>query len=61
VPSGPPQGTGLHKYYIMLYKQEGEIDVEDTDRIPFTDAGRSGFKSPGEASLFTPRSKDFRV
>ena len=51
----------MHKYYIMLYKQEGEIDVEDTDRIPFTDAGRSGFKSPGEASLFPPRSKDFRV
>jgi phosphatidylethanolamine-binding protein (PEBP) family uncharacterized protein len=56
VPSGPPQGTGEHKYYIMLYKQEGEIDVEDTDRTPFTDSGRSGFKSPGERCRFSPQS-----
>jgi len=53
VPSGPPQGTGEHKYYVMLYKQEGEVDVEDADRTPFTDSGRSGFKSPAFAEKYS--------
>lgn len=27
--SGPPQGTGLHRYIFLLYKQSGKIVYEE--------------------------------
>ncbi|XP_044763039.1 phosphatidylethanolamine-binding protein homolog F40A3.3-like [Coccinella septempunctata] len=33
VGSGPPQGTGLHRYVFLVYKQNGKIDF-DEKRLP---------------------------
>ncbi|XP_017079230.2 LOW QUALITY PROTEIN: protein D2 [Drosophila eugracilis] len=30
--SGPPQGTGLHRYVFLLYKQSGKLEF-DEDRV----------------------------
>ncbi|XP_055615676.1 protein D3-like [Toxorhynchites rutilus septentrionalis] len=30
--SGPPQGTGLHRYVFLIYKQNGKIDLSDAPR-----------------------------
>lgn len=29
VGSGPPQGTGLHRYIFLLYKQPGKLEIEE--------------------------------
>ncbi|XP_065220697.1 protein D3-like [Planococcus citri] len=43
--SGPPQGTGLHRYTFLIYKQPGKIDLKDHPRITNKSvAGRFGFK-----------------
>ncbi|XP_043653727.1 protein D3 [Drosophila teissieri] len=44
VGSGPPEGTGLHRYIFLLYRQENKI--EETPTIPNTiRAGRLNFKA----------------
>lgn len=30
--SGPPQGSGLHRYVFLIYKQNGKIDVSEEPR-----------------------------
>ncbi|XP_055551534.1 protein D3-like [Wyeomyia smithii] len=30
--SGPPQGSGLHRYAFLIYKQNGKIDLSDAPR-----------------------------
>lgn len=30
--SGPPQGSGLHRYVFLIYKQNGKIDLSDAPR-----------------------------
>ncbi|XP_045465982.1 phosphatidylethanolamine-binding protein homolog F40A3.3-like [Harmonia axyridis] len=43
VGSGPPQGTGLHRYVFLVYKQNGKIDF-DEKRLPNNSAeGRGCF------------------
>lgn len=34
--SGPPQGTGLHRYIFLIFEQENKIDVSDVPRTPTT-------------------------
>lgn len=31
--SGPPEGSGLHRYVFLVFKQEGKIAYEE-ERIP---------------------------
>uniref|UniRef100_A0AC35UC03 Phosphatidylethanolamine-binding protein n=1 Tax=Rhabditophanes sp. KR3021 TaxID=114890 RepID=A0AC35UC03_9BILA len=38
--SGPPEGTGLHRYIFLLYKQQGKIDV--STEIKATKYSRDG-------------------
>ena len=40
--SGPPQGTGLHRYVWIVYKQKEKIKVEEKKLI-FSGEGRGGF------------------
>ncbi|XP_046659732.1 protein D1-like isoform X1 [Homalodisca vitripennis] len=37
VGSGPPQGTGLHRYVFLLFKQPGKLEF-DEPRVPKTSA-----------------------
>ncbi|XP_058467297.1 protein D3-like [Malaya genurostris] len=30
--SGPPEGSGLHRYVFLIYKQNGKIDLSDAPR-----------------------------
>lgn len=32
--SGPPQGTGLHRYIFLIFKQPFRIDVTNIKKIP---------------------------
>lgn len=42
--SGPPQGTGLHRYVFLVYKQSGKLTF-DEKRLPNNSGnGRGGFK-----------------
>lgn len=42
--SGPPQGTGLHRYIFLIYKQEGKLTF-DEKRLPNNSGdGRGCFK-----------------
>lgn len=42
--SGPPQGTGLHRYVFLVYKQPGKLTC-DEKRLPDNSGdGRGGFK-----------------
>lgn len=44
VGSGPPQGTGLHRYVFLVYKQDGKITF-DEPRLPNNNGdGRGCFK-----------------
>lgn len=31
--SGPPEGSGLHRYVFLLYKQPGKLNVDTEKRI----------------------------
>ena len=33
VGSGAPKGTGLHRYVLLVYKQDGVIDVSNEKRV----------------------------
>lgn len=42
--SGPPKGTGLHRYVFLVYKQEGKLTFDET-RLPNNSGdGRGCFK-----------------
>ncbi|XP_037024820.1 protein D2-like [Bradysia coprophila] len=41
--SGPPDGTGLHRYVFVLYKQPGRLTF-DEKRLGFSVDGRASFK-----------------
>lgn len=44
VGSGPPEGTGLHRYVFLIYKQNGQLTF-DEPRLPNTSGeNRGGFK-----------------
>lgn len=44
VGSGPPQGTGLHRYTLLVYKQSGKLSFDTEKRIPNnTRDGRMNF------------------
>ncbi|KAK9886314.1 hypothetical protein WA026_015825 [Henosepilachna vigintioctopunctata] len=52
VGSGPPQGTGLHRYVFLVYKQNGKIKF-DEKRLPNTSGdGRGGFSIRKFASKY---------
>jgi phosphatidylethanolamine-binding protein (PEBP) family uncharacterized protein len=41
VGSGPPKGTGEHRYVFLLFEQpDGEQDFPENERIPFVASGR---------------------
>ncbi|XP_044256809.1 protein D2-like isoform X2 [Tribolium madens] len=41
VGSGPPEGTGLHRYVFLIYKQNGKINF-DEERLPNTSGDNRG-------------------
>ncbi|XP_044750337.1 protein D2-like [Coccinella septempunctata] len=42
VGSGPPKGTGLHRYVFLLFKQPGKVDFKEPKHSK-TDGNRGGF------------------
>uniref|UniRef100_A0A0K0EPJ1 Phosphatidylethanolamine-binding protein n=1 Tax=Strongyloides stercoralis TaxID=6248 RepID=A0A0K0EPJ1_STRER len=45
VGSGPPSGTGFHRYVYLLYKQQGRIDDREHGKLSNRSGdGRGGFK-----------------
>lgn len=42
--SGPPQGTGLHRYVFLVYKQPGLLETDEKFISNRTAAGRRNFK-----------------
>ncbi|XP_014250544.1 protein D3-like [Cimex lectularius] len=42
--SGPPNGTGLHRYVFLVYKQPGKVDF-DEPRLPNTSGDNRGLFS----------------
>mmetsp|Transcript_15131 Transcript_15131/g.37901 ORF Transcript_15131/g.37901 Transcript_15131/m.37901 type:complete len:285 (-) Transcript_15131:351-1205(-) len=45
VGAGPMEGAGVQRYFIMVFKQQGKVDFEGKDRVPFTESERPGFKT----------------
>lgn len=43
VGSGPPQGTGLHRYVFLLYKQPGKLTFDEPRVNKTTAEGRKSF------------------
>jgi len=43
--SGPPQGTGLHRYIFLIYKQSGRLDTSKEPALGLSAEGRGGFKA----------------
>ncbi|RZC41298.1 PBP domain containing protein [Asbolus verrucosus] len=41
--SGPPKGTGLHRYVFLVYKQDGKINFDERRLSNTSEDGRSGF------------------
>ncbi|CAG0910012.1 unnamed protein product, partial [Darwinula stevensoni] len=44
VGSGPPQGTGLHRYVFFVYKQPGTISPKEKHLTNTSGDGRASFK-----------------
>lgn len=44
VGSGPPKGTGLHRYVFLAYKQTGKISPDEARLTNRSGDGRGGFK-----------------
>ena len=42
--SGPPQGTGLHRYVMLIFKQPGKINPEEKRLTNRSGEGRGNFK-----------------
>lgn len=32
--SGPPEGTGLHRYILLIYRQPGKLDMSEFKKVP---------------------------
>lgn len=46
ISSAPPQGTGLHRYVYLVYKQPGKIEDKEHGHLPSTSgAKRANFKA----------------
>ncbi|XP_037814411.1 protein D3-like isoform X1 [Lucilia sericata] len=45
VGSGPPKGTGLHRYIFLLYKQPGKIDIDEPHVANNSGENRANFKA----------------
>ncbi|CAG9828743.1 unnamed protein product [Diabrotica balteata] len=43
--SGPPQGTGLHRYIFLVYKQSGKIEFNEQRIDNLTRTGRLNFSA----------------
>ncbi|CAG9104184.1 unnamed protein product [Plutella xylostella] len=43
--SGPPQGTGIHRYVYILYKQPGKINFDEKRLSNKSVEGRAGFST----------------
>ncbi|CAK9302840.1 unnamed protein product, partial [Gordionus sp. m RMFG-2023] len=44
--SGPPKGTGLHRYVFLVYKQPGKIDISKLTKLTNKSGdGRGNFKA----------------
>ncbi|XP_077978474.1 protein D3-like [Glandiceps talaboti] len=52
VGSGPPQGTGLHRYVFLVYKQPGKITYTDPVRTNTSADGRGGVKARDVATKY---------
>jgi len=48
--SGPPQGTGLHRYVFLVYKQPGKIQAEHGPIDKYTRDGRPKWRAEQFAS-----------
>ncbi|KAK6743742.1 hypothetical protein RB195_010813 [Necator americanus] len=63
VGSGPPKGTGLHRYVFLIYKQSGRIsDSEHGHLTNRSGEGRGGFKTEkfvAKHKLGTPVAGNF--
>lgn len=43
VGSGPPEGTGLHRYVFLVYKQNGKLNFDEKRLTNTNDEGRACF------------------
>jgi len=44
VPPGPPYNSGLHRYVILIYKQDGEVDATEVASTHFANGVTGGYK-----------------
>lgn len=51
VGSGPPKGTGLHRYVTLVFKQTGKLEF-DEPRHSNTDGNRAGFSTKNFAQKY---------
>ncbi|CAH1155348.1 unnamed protein product [Phaedon cochleariae] len=52
VGSGPPQGTGLHRYVFLVYKQNGKLTFDEKRLTNTSGDGRGGFSIRKFASKY---------
>lgn len=45
VGSGPPKGTGLHRYVFLLYKQPGKLEIDEPHVANNSRRNRPKFKA----------------
>lgn len=43
VGSGPPEGTGLHRYVFLIYKQNGKLEFDEPRLANTSGDNRGGF------------------
>lgn len=51
VGAGPPPGTGLHRYVILVYRQAGRVDYTD-DKLGMSSTGRPSKNAKDIASKY---------
>ncbi|XP_053203920.1 protein D2-like isoform X2 [Panonychus citri] len=64
VGSGPPKGTGLHRYVFLVYKQPGQLNPDEKIRSNRCGEGRENFKIRDFAKKYklgTPIAGNFYV
>ncbi|KAJ8027426.1 Phosphatidylethanolamine-binding protein-like F40A3.3 [Holothuria leucospilota] len=49
--AGPPKGSGLHRYVILIYKQPGPLTIEEPAK-PRSTAGRASWKANDFAAKY---------
>ncbi|XP_026725656.1 protein D3-like [Trichoplusia ni] len=63
--SGPPQGTGLHRYVFLVYKQSEKLDYSKIPKLPNNSGEKRGkfsiSKFAHEFKLGTPVAGNFYV